>query len=80
VERFDQPAPMSARPGINGLINNVLDFARGRLGGGLSLHRYASDSLEQTLTQIIDEWFGAGAVCAPQMAVAEGNDRVGSSA
>ena len=38
-----------------GLINNVLDFARGRLGGGLSLHRDASDALQQTLTQIIDE-------------------------
>jgi signal transduction histidine kinase len=38
-----------------GLINNVLDFARGRLGGGLSLLRDASDALQQTLTQIIDE-------------------------
>ena len=38
-----------------GLINNVLDFARGRLEGGFSLHRAASDALEQTLTQIIDE-------------------------
>jgi signal transduction histidine kinase len=37
-----------------GLIDNVLDFARGRLGGGLSLSR-ADAALETTLEQVIAE-------------------------
>jgi sigma-B regulation protein RsbU (phosphoserine phosphatase) len=37
-----------------GLIDNILDFARGRLGGGLSL-MVSSQSLEPTLRQIVDE-------------------------
>ena len=38
-----------------GLIENVMDFARGRLGGGLSLVRIADDSMGALLAQIIDE-------------------------
>jgi len=38
-----------------GLIDNVLDFARGRLGGGLTLHRNPAEPLEPMLTQVIDE-------------------------
>jgi signal transduction histidine kinase len=38
-----------------GLIDNVLDFARGRLGGGLTLHRNPAEPLEPVLGQVIDE-------------------------
>ncbi|MBR0952124.1 PAS domain-containing sensor histidine kinase [Bradyrhizobium canariense] len=38
-----------------GLIDNVLDFARGRLGGGIALDRNASKLLEPVLHQVIDE-------------------------
>jgi signal transduction histidine kinase len=38
-----------------GLINNVLDFARGRLGGGLSLSRDAAAPLEPVLRQVFAE-------------------------
>ncbi len=37
------------------LIDNVLDFARGRLGGGLELDRDSAEPVEPTLRQIIDE-------------------------
>jgi len=37
------------------LIDNVLDFARGRLGGGITLDRDARKPLEPVLHQIIDE-------------------------
>lgn len=37
------------------LIDNVLDFARGRLGGGLSLQRSSSEPVEQTLRQVVAE-------------------------
>jgi sigma-B regulation protein RsbU (phosphoserine phosphatase) len=40
---------------MTGLIDNVLDFARGRLGGGLSLSRDASASLEPLLHQVVEE-------------------------
>jgi sigma-B regulation protein RsbU (phosphoserine phosphatase) len=40
---------------MSGLIDNVLDFARGRLGGGISLSRDASLPLEPVLRQIVDE-------------------------
>jgi signal transduction histidine kinase len=40
---------------MTGLIDNVLDFARGRLGGGLSLDRNAREPLEPTLLHVIDE-------------------------
>ena len=38
-----------------GLIDNVLDFARGRLGGGIALDRNARKPLEPVLHQVIDE-------------------------
>jgi sigma-B regulation protein RsbU (phosphoserine phosphatase) len=40
---------------MSGLIDNVLDFARGRLGGGITLSREASRPLEPVLEQIVDE-------------------------
>lgn len=40
---------------MTGLIDNVLDFARGRLGGGLSLDRNAKEPLEPTLLHVVDE-------------------------
>jgi len=40
---------------MSGLIDNVLDFARGRLGGGMSLARDAAEPLEDTLHQVVDE-------------------------
>ena len=38
-----------------GLIDNVLDFARGRLGGGITLDRDSRRPLEPVLHQVIDE-------------------------
>ena len=38
-----------------GLIDNVLDFARGRLGGGIALSRVADAPLEPLLRQVVDE-------------------------
>ncbi|WP_460450313.1 GAF domain-containing sensor histidine kinase [Alsobacter sp. SYSU BS001988] len=38
-----------------GLIDNVLDFARSRLGGGLSLDRKPNQNLGPKLQQVIDE-------------------------
>jgi hypothetical protein len=38
-----------------GLIDNVLDFARGRLGGGLSVTRTIDPSLESMLEQTVAE-------------------------
>jgi len=38
-----------------GLIDNVLDFARGRLGGGIALIRDASQPLEPVLRQVVSE-------------------------
>ncbi len=38
-----------------GLIDNVLDFARGRLGGGLALDRSAAEPLAPALEQVIAE-------------------------
>lgn len=43
----------STRMGL--LIENVLDFARGRLGGGIPSKRQLVDDLEQTLRQTLDE-------------------------
>ncbi|MFC4307759.1 ATP-binding protein [Steroidobacter flavus] len=40
---------------MSGLIDNVLDFARGRLGGGLVLDRNAREPLEPTLLHVVDE-------------------------
>jgi signal transduction histidine kinase len=46
------------RSGVNrmaALIDDVLDFARGRLGGGLTLDRSAAEPLEPLLRQVIAE-------------------------
>lgn len=40
---------------MTGLIDNVLDFARGRLGGGLTLERHPEEHLQPVLQQVIDE-------------------------
>lgn len=40
---------------ITGLIDNVLDFARGRLGDGIILDYQNEQSMEDTLKQVIDE-------------------------
>jgi phosphoserine phosphatase RsbU/P len=40
---------------MSDLIDNVLDFARGRLGGGITLSRSASRPLEPVLEQVVDE-------------------------
>lgn len=40
---------------MSGLIDDVLDFARGRLGGGLSLDRSAGQCLEPVLRLVVDE-------------------------
>lgn len=40
---------------MGGLIDDVLDFAHGRLGGGLLLERDGATSLEPVLTQIVAE-------------------------
>jgi len=37
------------------LIDNVLDFARGRLGGGLTLNRTTAEPIDRTLEQVIAE-------------------------
>ena len=40
---------------IAGLIGNLLDFARGRLGGGLVLNRVAESRLGESLDQVVAE-------------------------
>jgi sigma-B regulation protein RsbU (phosphoserine phosphatase) len=40
---------------MSDLIDNVLDFARGRLGGGITLNRDADHPLEPVLRQVVDE-------------------------
>jgi signal transduction histidine kinase len=40
---------------MSGLIDNVLDFARSRLGGGLSLTRIVNSDVETMLEQVIAE-------------------------
>jgi len=49
---------------ITGLIDNVLDFARGRLGEGITLNRNANAPLEASLNQVVTElraiWPGRG--------------------
>jgi signal transduction histidine kinase len=44
-----------------GLIDNVLDFARGRLGGGLTIERREDSRLEEALRHVIAEWSAASA-------------------
>ena len=40
---------------MSDLIDNVLDFARGRLGGGITLRRDVNRPLEPVLEQVVDE-------------------------
>lgn len=40
---------------ITGLIENILDFAHGRLGDGIILHRVQSNTLHKTLNHIVRE-------------------------
>lgn len=40
---------------MSGLIDNVLDFARGRLGGGITVALDAREPLEPVLQQVVDE-------------------------
>lgn len=40
---------------INGLINNVLDFTRGRLGLGLTVNRVQENRLQEKLQQVVTE-------------------------
>jgi signal transduction histidine kinase len=40
---------------MKGLIENILDFARGRLGEGIQLNRNENVPVEKVLNQIIDE-------------------------
>jgi hypothetical protein len=40
---------------IKGLIDNILDFASGRLGGGIVLTRNDNEPLQDILTQVITE-------------------------
>jgi len=40
---------------MTGLVENILDFARGRLGGGLTLNPADEEGLQTTLEQVIDE-------------------------
>jgi signal transduction histidine kinase len=40
---------------MSGLIDNVLDFARGRLGGGITLSRETNVALEPILQQVVSE-------------------------
>jgi sigma-B regulation protein RsbU (phosphoserine phosphatase) len=40
---------------MSGLINNVMDFTRGRLGGGIALERNANEPLEPVLHQVVEE-------------------------
>ncbi|KAA0972709.1 GAF domain-containing sensor histidine kinase [Aureimonas fodinaquatilis] len=41
---------------MSGLIDNILDFARGRLGGGIELDLTDSKPLESVLEQVIEEF------------------------
>lgn len=38
-----------------GLIDNILDFARGRLGGGFAIERRVEPHLDKALQQVVDE-------------------------
>ncbi|RYY33586.1 MAG: GAF domain-containing sensor histidine kinase [Sphingobacteriaceae bacterium] len=40
---------------MNGLIENILDFARGRLGDGITLQRSTAEPLQNILNQVINE-------------------------
>ncbi|WP_233280620.1 GAF domain-containing sensor histidine kinase [Devosia rhizoryzae] len=40
---------------MSGLIDNVMDFARGRLGGGIGIERSPDGEIEPLLSQVINE-------------------------
>ncbi|WP_316847326.1 GAF domain-containing sensor histidine kinase [Pedobacter psychrodurus] len=40
---------------MNGLIENMLDFASGRLGEGIAIDKTADEDLEKLLTEVVDE-------------------------
>src|SRR5665213_818825 len=40
---------------MSGLIDNVMDFARGRLGGGIPIVRNSDEPLEPALKQVVGE-------------------------
>jgi sigma-B regulation protein RsbU (phosphoserine phosphatase) len=40
---------------MGGLIDNLMDFARGRLGGGIGIKRSVGERIEPTLAQVINE-------------------------
>ncbi|MEO7271183.1 MAG: GAF domain-containing sensor histidine kinase, partial [Vicinamibacterales bacterium] len=40
---------------ITGIVDNVLDFAQGRLGGGLTMHRVPEERLGAALEQVVSE-------------------------
>jgi signal transduction histidine kinase len=40
---------------MNGLIENMLDFASGRLGEGITVNKTADEDLEKLLIQVVDE-------------------------
>lgn len=40
---------------MEGLIDNVMDFARGRLGGGIVIERSSGERIEPTLAQVVNE-------------------------
>lgn len=55
-ETFEIAALMQATVNrMSRLIDNVLDFARGRLGGGLTLQREPNEPIGQILNQIVAE-------------------------
>lgn len=54
---------------MNGLVDNVLDFARGRLGGGIMLNREPRD-LAPVLEHVIDELRAANPARVVQEAIA----------
>jgi sigma-B regulation protein RsbU (phosphoserine phosphatase) len=58
---------------MSGLIDNVLDFARGRLGGGLVVNRSEPQSLELLLRHVVDELRAAapGRVIEADLSVGE---------
>ena len=40
---------------MSGLIDNLMDFARGRLGGGIGIQRTTGKRIEPTLAQVVNE-------------------------
>jgi phosphoserine phosphatase RsbU/P len=58
---------------MSDLIDNVLDFARGRLGGGIPLSRDATQPLGPVLEQVIDELRAAspGRIIETRIAITE---------